>query len=123
MDLARLVRADSPFISPSAFDPQELWHSDMGRLEGTDEGYRRLINVRVDVVDGPLTNGSMGRIVAIYTMAQDSPIPGQVEDSSQLRSVAGSLAALERQHDLLKSILGRVISSEAASRISLQEEE
>jgi hypothetical protein len=122
-DLSRLVKPDSPYIAPSAFDPQELWHSHLGRFDSTAAGYRTLTNVRIDVVDGPLTTGRTGRIVAIYTMAQDSSVPGMPEGTlSGLQSLPSALAAFERQHDLLKSILARVISSEAASRITLLEE-
>jgi hypothetical protein len=122
-NLSLLVKPGSPYIAPSAFDPQELWHSHLGRFGGTDVGYRRLTNVHVDVVDAPLTIGSIGRIVAIYTMAQDSPDPGLPEGKLlALRSLPNALAAFERQHDLLKSILAQVISSEAASRIALLEE-
>ena len=120
-DLTRLVRPDSPYIAKAAFHPDELWHSNIGRFD-TEDGYRRLLNVRVDVVDGPLITGRMGRIVAIYTMAQDSPAAGLPElKASELRALPSALSALGRQHDLLKSVFSQVISQEAASRIALLE--
>jgi hypothetical protein len=123
-DLARLIRSDSPYIAKEAFDHDDLWHSSIGRFDYTSEGYRRLLNVRVDVVDGRLTDGHQGRIAAIHTMAQDSPAAEAPEPkASELRSLSSALSAVSQQHDLLKSVLSQVISKEAASRIALFEAE
>ena len=123
-DLARLLRVDSPYIAKEAFQRDEPWHSHLGRFESTSEGYRRLLNVRVDIVDGPLTSGRQGRIAAIYMMAQDWAVAELPEPkASELRSLPSALCALDRQHAVLKAVLSQVISEDAASRIALFEAE
>jgi uncharacterized protein (TIGR04255 family) len=113
-----LIRVDSRYLPSFASGRKGLWHSHVGYLDSLSLGSNRLINLNVDVFDQAMPNSQEAqRSVGIHSMSQD-----RVEPKSSPTTLVHAASTLDDLHTLLKVVLGDVISSEMAERISLNGE-
>lgn len=115
-----LFAPNSRYLPHFARDARDLMHSHVGFFADSPEGHKRLININVDSVDlmQMTENGQPEpkRSVGVYTLAQDRI----TSDRGREFDAAGLTSTFDQQHTILKDVIGDVINSAMADRISLK---
>jgi uncharacterized protein (TIGR04255 family) len=128
-----LLRADGQFVAGKASSASVQWHSHSGWFE-EQPGFRRLINVNIDVGDVvPVPTDSQPEgsavtppaipSVGILTLMRDDQSSWPPEGGPAKYDGSPSVqAGLEQLHNGLKSLLGQIITPQMAARIGLRTE-
>lgn len=114
-----IIRDDSNFIASGAISDTGLWHTHSGFFEPREDGLRRLHQINIDVADLPTPEG-LRRAAQIRTYAADQPVPADPNVSHSLPSDwAAIVERLDSLHDCTKDDFRAILTSEAASAVSL----
>jgi len=118
-DCSTIIDANSPFVSSGVFDATNAWHTHSGRFSFPDVAVRQLQQANVDVGE-MMTNEGMVQAIQIRTLITNQlNVPGLEPFAPDRQTMAVVREHMERQHDVGKSILGRLLTSKAAAAISL----
>jgi uncharacterized protein (TIGR04255 family) len=113
-DWRLLLRPDAGFLAAQASEGHRLWHTHSGWFEEKAEG-RQLVNVNIDLQDFTRSDGTSVPSVTILTlMREDVPL-----EVPRLEDAASIQTCLEQLHNELKTLLGQIITTAMADRISL----
>jgi uncharacterized protein (TIGR04255 family) len=116
-----LLQTDSPYLSPSIFTGEDLWHSHTGKFIRADPHVKRLQVVNSDCVEEPTNDGKTQRIVRVATVLTDMlNMPGfeplSIEPKDALKFLDTRMNDL---HTLLKSMFSEIVTQEVSNRIGL----
>lgn len=116
-DPRRLLKSDSPYLSPHVLNEKGMWHSHTGFFLESNDIAQKLLQINVDAVDEG-AGESLQRWVNITT-ARENRYPSGPDDMVAL-DMGLIAAAMDSQHTELKSALGLIINDATASRIYLE---
>ena len=120
-DVASLLSRSSGFVTEGAFRESDPWHVHSGWSDTSIAGVRRLLNVDIDVHDTTafrMAGSQMpSRAVNIRTAATDQ---FDTSGGNDAVTVAFLKERLQMLHDKLKSLIGRVLTDEAALTVGLR---
>lgn len=121
-----VLRLGSRYVSPHIFDSSDLWHSYTGAFIRVSERTKRLMNLNVDCIDQPESNGSPRRIIQITTTLTDmlnqagyTPTT-DISTDSALEFTQNVFSDLHRFN---KELIADVINDDMCKRIGLKEVE
>lgn len=120
MRVGLLLRLESPYISPSTFKADDLWHCHSGKFVRVDDTLKRLVVVDCDCVD-EADAGPNVRVVRIgTTMTELLNQPGYAKVDVPLPEAMSRLdAAFPVLHILLKEVFADVVNDDAAEAVAL----
>jgi uncharacterized protein (TIGR04255 family) len=112
-DHFEVIRRDSSFVPPALHDKTAALHVHSGWFDFEGANIRLLTNVNIDVNDpAPSASPDDRRTILILSLGQHEALTG---------ALGKPIARLEILHDYLKATFGRIITSDAAARIALND--
>jgi hypothetical protein len=115
---AELLRFGTTYLPTFPAGTTELWHSHIGLYVPVSSEVRRLLNVNVDVFDGPEAGqadqpAAIKRSVGMYLLVQDTASDGS------LASFVAAQSSFDSAHSLLKDVMAAIITHPMTERIAL----
>lgn len=117
-DVSEVIAFDGPFVARASQHPSTLWHTHSGFFEYPSPETRRLVIVNVDIQHTQVSGRP--HFVRVTTQISDQFSQPELQELDPAVVSWDFIAArADEQHLRLKSLLGQVLTSDAAQAISL----